>query len=147
MPAPADNATSVLADVRSQLSTVDTEDSEIRRCAGEVEAALTLVDEARYTAHRHILVVNADFAAALETTQKHTLCAQEASSHHLFAIVANWDTRRIDVPPINRKVADRDLDVVRKFVRENIYTYFYSEHPQNVRIVYETERIDTASIV
>ena len=98
-----------------------------------VQRTKTLVQHAVCSAHRNILNIIADFASALATEQRDTECAQQASEHHLLVMCPNWGTSRVDIPQVERrkrKGANRLVE--RVFTRHNIYTYFYSEHQQDV---------------
>jgi hypothetical protein len=47
---------------------------------------------------RPMVTIKHDFAAAMEITQKETLCAQHALTHHLYVASVSWNPRRVPIP-------------------------------------------------
>jgi hypothetical protein len=69
----------------------------------------------------------------MEITQKETLCAQHALTHHLYVASVSWNPRRVPIPNSVRQArTKKNRAITHALIRDTLLAFFYSEHDQNV---------------
>ena len=82
---------------------------------------------------RPMVTIKHDFAAAMEITQKETLCAQHALTHHLYVASVSWNPRRVPIPNSVRQArTKKNRAITHALIRDTLLAFLYSEHDQNV---------------